>query len=114
MKKVYSSDSVPMAWHVRNVLEQHEIPTTIKNDNLYSIAGEVPITECLPEVWVNNVLDFDRAELIIKEVQATSDEEGGGWKEDWQCENCGEFNGVVFEICWNCQQGIQSKVDLTR
>jgi hypothetical protein len=95
-------------------LEQHEIPTTIKNDNLYSIAGEVPITECLPEVWVNNVLDFARAERIIKEVQATSEEEGDGWKEEWQCENCGEANGVAFEICWNCQQGTQSKVDLTR
>jgi len=100
-----------MAWHVRNVLEQHEIPTTIKNDNLYSVAGEVPITECLPEVWVNNASDFDRAERIIKEVQESPEKEGGARKAVWQCKNCGEVNGVAFEICWNCQQGTQSEVE---
>ncbi|GIT64221.1 MAG: hypothetical protein Ct9H300mP22_6210 [Gammaproteobacteria bacterium] len=29
-----------MAWHIRNVLEQHDIYAEVKNDRLASIAGE--------------------------------------------------------------------------
>ena len=48
MKKVYTADSPAIAWHFRNVLEQHGIASLVKNDLLYSVGGEVPIHECLP------------------------------------------------------------------
>ena len=47
MKKVYTADSpAAIAWHFRNVLEQHGIASLVKNDLLYSVGGEVPIHEC--------------------------------------------------------------------
>lgn len=104
-KRVYTSYSVPMAWHVRNVLQQHDIATTLKNDNLYSVSGEVPFTECMPEVWVDNSLDFSRAERIIGELESAADIEGA----DWACKTCGEINTVIFEICWNCQGAADAK-----
>ena len=55
-KKVYTADSVSMAWHFRNVLEQHGISSVVKNDNLYSAGGELPLNECMPEVWVEHAL----------------------------------------------------------
>lgn len=99
MKRVYTTDSVHMAWHIRNVLEHHDIEATVKNDKLYSVAGEIPFVECLPEVWVNNSLNYKRAEQIIRELENTVDIDG----DDWTCGGCGEDNAVTFDICWNCQ-----------
>lgn len=98
MQKVYTTDSVAMAWHLRNVLEQHDIDTQIRNANLYSVAGELPINECLPELWVRP-LDLKRAEQLIRESQLESEDLGP----DWQCPACGEMNASTFDLCWNCQ-----------
>ena len=43
MKLVYTADNVAMAWHVRNLLEQHDIAAIVRNDKLYSVAGEMPV-----------------------------------------------------------------------
>ncbi len=104
MKRVYTADSVAMAWHVRNVLEQYDIAATARNDKLYSVAGEVPFIECLPQAWVEKPLDIRRAEQIIAELVAESPSEG----KDWVCENCGEGNATSFALCWNCQHSIPS------
>jgi len=98
-RKVYSTDSVAMAWHVCNVLEQHDIPALVKNANLYSVAGELPINECWPEVWVKNRLDSRRARQIISALAGSGEDPG----EPWQCSNCAEENEGNFAICWNCQ-----------
>lgn len=100
MKRVYSAHSVTMAWHIKNVLTQHDIDATVENDQLYSIAGETPFTECMPEVWVKNRLDFSRAERIIRELETSTESDGP----DWICSNCDENNAPIFAICWNCQQ----------
>lgn len=99
MKRVYTADSVAMAWHIRNVLEQHEIYAEVKNERLGSIAGETPITESMPEVWVKP-LYVRRAEQIISELNDTAQVKG----EDWHCSACGEENAASFDICWNCQK----------
>ncbi len=99
MKRVYVADSVPMAWHISNVLEQYGIEALIKNDRLYSVAGEVPVNECLPEVWVKNDLDYSRAERILRELESSPKAE----EKEWVCGACGEENGGNFDLCWNCQ-----------
>ncbi|PCJ25879.1 MAG: hypothetical protein COA96_06430 [SAR86 cluster bacterium] len=101
MKRVYTSDNVTQAWHIRNVLEQHDIRSVIKNENLYSASGEIPFTECLPEVWVNE-LYFVRAGQIIREIENSVESEA----EDWTCNHCKEVNGASFALCWNCQTSI--------
>jgi hypothetical protein len=101
MKRVYTTDSVAMAWHIRNVLEQYGIDALVKNDKLYAIAGEVPLTECMPEVWVKP-LEYIRAEQIIRELESDAPPDGP----DWLCENCGESNAASFDICWNCQHDV--------
>lgn len=106
MKRVYSTESVPLAWHMRNVLEQHHIETIIKNDRLYSIAGEMPITECMVEVWVRHDLDFRHAENIIRDIEGKNEIEG----DDWQCDRCGEANMGNFAVCWNCQHSHDQEV----
>lgn len=87
-----------MAWHMRNVLEQYGIEAQIRNANLFSVAGELPINECMPEVWVKP-LDERRAEQIIRELELAED----GSEPDWCCPGCGENNAGNFAICWRCQ-----------
>ncbi len=99
MKRIYTADSVAMAWHIRNVLEQYDIYAEVKNDKLASIAGETPITESMPEVWVKP-LYAKRAEQIVHEVLSSENTPDG---EDWVCADCSEQNAANFDICWNCQ-----------
>ena len=98
MKRVYTSDSVPMAWHIKNVLQQHGVYSVVKNDNLYSIAGEIPLTECMPEVWVCDSLNAKYAGEIIKQIENAH----VGDRIDWTCLKCDEENLANFGICWNC------------
>ena len=98
MKKVYTADSPAIAWHFRNVLEQHGIASLVKNDLLYTVGGEVPIHECLPEVWVQEGLNAKYAESIIQSI-----ENNEPTKNDmWLCQRCGESNFESFDICWRC------------
>ena len=99
MKRVYTADSIAMAWHIRNVLEQHDIASTVRNDKLYSVAGELPVTECLPEVWVSHNADAERAEQIVHDLNFNEEE-----LPDWKCTACSEDNAGNFTICWNCQK----------
>ena len=98
MKKVYTADTISMAWHFRNVLEQHGIRSVVKNDNLYSVGGELPINECMPEVWVEHALYAEHAKKIIQLIENDKTDEEG----EWFCERCGETNFYSFDICWNC------------
>ena len=100
MKRLYSNDNVAMAWHVRNMLEQQGIDVFIKNDRLYSIAGEVPVTECMAEVWVKNPLQYRFAAQLISEMEKGEQTESA----PWQCPDCDEEIEGVFDICWNCSE----------
>jgi hypothetical protein len=98
MKRVYSTDNIAKAWNIRNVLEQQGIEAVVKNEQLYSVAGELPITECMPEVWVKP-LYCQRAEQIIAEIENAPEPQGA----DWHCTHCGESNAINFALCWNCE-----------
>lgn len=105
MRRVFTSESVAMAWHVKNVLEFHDIDAVVKNEGLLSIAGEVPIGECQPEVWVLNDLNFPRAEKLVLEMESEPEFKG----DDWVCNSCQEDNLASYGICWNCQSSIDEE-----
>ena len=98
MKRVYSTEILANAWNIKNVLEQHDIEAIIKNENLFSVSGEVPFLECLPQIWVKP-LNFVRAEQIIADLNASSEAVGP----DWVCASCGESNLSNYAICWSCE-----------
>jgi Putative prokaryotic signal transducing protein len=104
MKKVYSTEILANAWNIRNVLEQHDIESVVKNENLFSVSGEVPFIECLPEVWVKP-LYYARAKQIIEDIEKNIEEDGP----DWVCSRCGESNLRNYSICWSCENGDASQ-----
>jgi hypothetical protein len=102
MKRVYSTESVAMAWHIKNVLENNSVPAVVKNEQLFSVAGEIPFTECMPEVWVLNPDDSGAAEALITQLEQDNDTPG----EAWHCANCNESNDGNFDVCWSCQSPV--------
>ena len=98
MKKLTSSHSIVTINHFKNVLESEGIPCLVKNDILTGIAGEMPLTEVWPELWLINDIDFDRAQQLIDE--AITDESPS---EPWRCRKCGEENEGQYAACWNCE-----------
>ncbi|NIL94090.1 MAG: DUF2007 domain-containing protein [Woeseiaceae bacterium] len=97
MKKLTSSPSIVTINHYKNVLESEGIPSQIRNEFLGGIAGEMPLQEVWPELWVINEMDFDRAKQLIDE--SISDESPAA---SWRCQKCGEQNEGQFAACWNC------------
>lgn len=107
MKRIYSNTNVALVWHVRNMLEQQGIPVQVRNDKLYSVAGELPVTECMAEVWVQHPLNYRFAEQLVAELESAEPDAVA----DWQCNECGESVAGSFAICWNCQSGTDPQSD---
>jgi|WetSurMetagenome_2_1015567.scaffolds.fasta_scaffold528457_1 hypothetical protein len=98
MKKVYEGLDPLMVGLIKNILENEGISCITRNEYLASAAGEIPPSECWLEIWVENDLQYDDAEKIIKTV--LSDDLPSG--PEWVCPNCGEENENQFSECWNC------------
>jgi len=89
---------LPEAHLLRDLLDHAGIESYVFNENAQSGAGQLPVTETYPEVWIAEERDLVRAKSVVdqyetKVTQATSES---------QCTKCGELNPAVFELCWNC------------
>lgn len=100
MKKlhVFNYWDRPQAGLLKEVLAQEGIECTLRNDQLSSALGEIPFTECYPELWVIDDEAFPRAQTFLKSWlksdPATSD--------PWVCPTCGERIEGQFGACWAC------------
>lgn len=106
MKRVMSSELLAEIGHYRNILEQNGIRCMIKNEQLSGALGEVPVFECLPELWVLNDGDLSRAERLIEELRYDGPEE-----KPWRCTHCNEENDAQFAACWNCGEAANRDQD---
>lgn len=97
MKKLTSSESLVTINHYKNVLDSEGVASVIKNAILGGIAGEMPLDQVWPELWVVNDLDYDRAKQLI-DVNIADESPNDPWK----CKKCGEENEGQFAACWNC------------
>lgn len=98
LKLVHTSEDVVYLHHLKNILDSEGIDCLIKNDRLSSLAGEVPLTVCWPELWVKDSLKEAWAKELIQQAQQPANPE-----DNWVCENCGEQHSSQFTDCWNCQ-----------
>ncbi len=98
MRKVYASDDSVFIGHVRQVLENHAIPCIVRNDFLAGGAGELPVNETWPEIWVTDDRDFDRARVLVDATVATAHVS----EPSWRCASCSERMEGQFTDCWRC------------
>ncbi|MCG5495445.1 DUF2007 domain-containing protein [Ectothiorhodospira variabilis] len=97
MKRVYSAADVAAAGFIQGVLESEGIRAYVKHALLCGAAGELPPTECWPEIWVMEDDDEARALEIIDAVTMTVTD-----SENWTCQRCSEPMEAQFTQCWNC------------
>ena len=95
MRKVFGSDDMILAGHILSLLEAHGIECHARNMNLGGGLGELPVTECWPEIWVNHDADSRRAHDLIAASRTVA---AGGL---WEC-RCREKMEAQFEFCWSC------------
>jgi hypothetical protein len=96
VKVVFSSPNYLLVAHYRGLLESAGIPCHLRNEYLAGAAGELPPTECWPELCVEQRWE-GAARAAIAEAQA-----GAPGSPDWTCPGCGEGIEGQFTACWNC------------
>lgn len=99
MKRVYTAQNVMLVSHLRNLLEGAGIACVIKNEFLGGAAGELPLVEVWPELWVAEDADYARANAIVAEALRTDARPAAP---PWTCPVCGERIEGQFTDCWRC------------
>jgi hypothetical protein len=100
MKRVYSGKDPLMIGHLKNVLETFGIECVTRKFDLASAAGELPLIECWPELWVVEDAKRAEAEAILRKTLAPLK----SVKKPWQCDRCDEEIEGQFSECWRCGQ----------
>jgi hypothetical protein len=98
MKRVYRSDDFLLVGHLRGILEANHVPCIVRNELLIGAAGELPPSECWPELWVTDDADQERARALV-EAYLDAGENAGP---EWRCAGCGEPIEGQFTACWRC------------
>ena len=97
MKRVYCWRDRLLVIHLKNLIENEGIYCEIRNDYLAAGAGELPPTECWPELWVSEQ-DAERALELIADTMVADARHG----KPWTCPSCHEQIEGQFAACWNC------------
>jgi hypothetical protein len=97
MTPVFTSLNLHEIHHFRNLLAAEGIETFIRNEMLSRLAGEVPFTECAPQLCVLNDADGPAAERVLAEFRR-----GVPKGPSWVCAQCGEQSERQFSACWQC------------
>lgn len=97
MKRICASVNLIEIHHAKNVLESAGIRSIVKNELLATAIGQLPFTDCQPELWLDDDADFERARKLLSEGPLKPVERGTMW----QCD-CGEILEAQFTQCWRC------------
>lgn len=103
MRKLYSAESIIVVAHLRNVLQAAGIAAFIRNDRLWGALGEIPFTECWPELWIQYPGDTLAARALIEQELQCSTRESSFWT----CPHCGERLAAQFSDCWRCAPAVE-------
>jgi putative signal transducing protein len=97
MQPLYSSLNLLEIYHLKNLLEAEGIRCHIKNELLSRLAGEIPFTECAPQLWLMDERDLERARRVVADLGRSA-----LGRPPWQCPDCGEPLEGQFSACWHC------------
>lgn len=87
-----------MVGHLRNVLELAGVPSRVRNLDLGAAAGQLPPTECWPELWIDRDEDLELARRVLEDAFRPTAERSAAW----QCSWCSERHEEQFTDCWKC------------
>jgi len=96
--KLYATDDRLLIHHLKNSLQSAGINCYIKNDMIYSLAGEVPVNEVWPELWIEHEDQLSIAKQHLASIIAPENRQ----TQEWVCRQCGERHDGQFTNCWQC------------
>ena len=97
MQPLYSSLNLLEVYHLKNLLEAEGIRCQLRNELLSRLAGEIPFTECAPQLWLLDERDFERARRVVTDFGRAAVP-----APPWKCPDCGESLEGQFSACWHC------------
>ena len=95
MKRVESAPNLALATLWAEALCHAGIGASVQRAFTSSIAGELPPDQCLPEIWVADDGELERARSLLAELRRPREQR-------WHCAGCGELVEGPFEQCWRC------------
>ena len=97
MKLIYTNENQFLVNNAKNILENYNIDTILKNEFASGASGVLAPIDTWVELWIISDADEDKAELILAQTLKQSE------NYDWYCQQCQEKNDASFDICWQCQ-----------
>jgi hypothetical protein len=95
MKRLLQAPNLALATLWADQLAGAGIGVSVQRAYASGIAGHIPPDQSLPEIWVEDGAQFERAERLLAE-----------WRHPpqrlWACPGCPEIVEGPFEQCWNC------------
>ena len=88
----------PQAVLLKKIFADEGIECLVRNADLLVAAGEIPMTECFPELWVIDDEAFPRARMLMDGWLKNDSIDAG----PWSCPSCGEILDGNFGACWSC------------
>ena len=95
--RVYIARFLTEAERVRELMIEGGLHPQLRGAMLASAAGELPIQDALPTLWVSSE-EKKRAEQFIERLDAELMEEEGVWS----CSFCDAEVPGHFGTCWSC------------
>ncbi len=95
MKRLTRAPNLALATLWADMLTNAGIDATVQRMYASSIAGELPPDQALPEVWVSDDAELERARVLLHELRHPM-------HRHWVCRACGEIVDGPFDQCWNC------------
>jgi hypothetical protein len=89
------------AYLLRQLLAMNGIRAHVFNENMQGAVGEVPVDSALPQLWIEDERDEERALALLRRNEVERNQPGS-----YFCRTCKEENPATFELCWNCGTGL--------
>lgn len=96
MEKLLTAANRIQLYLFKSILESEGIICFIKNE-YPPAAGELPPLAAMPELWIMDNNQYDKAMQLIQENSLSSQS-----ATSWQCPRCGEQLEGQFTTCWHC------------
>ena len=98
MIRVHASHDRLLIAQLSDLLKADGISVLVRNEFLQGAAGELPLNDCWPELWVMDPGKVGRARGLVEDFLNALEQP----VYSWICRRCGESIEGQFGCCWRC------------
>lgn len=95
MKRLLQAPNLALATLWVDQLGTVGIAASVQRAYACGLIGQIPPDQALPEVWVHDEAEHQRAHELLQAWQHHP-------TRHWLCHGCGESVDGPFDSCWNC------------